>query len=83
MTVEFTIQGLNYRQRGLADIIWACEDKAEVDRFIRTLPTQALRHEAGSIVELMKMAAVEQCYEGMTEPVDVKALLANLSIRKP
>lgn len=84
MTVEFTIDGLNERQRCLADIIWACKEMADIQRFIKTLPTHALRDEASSIVELMKMAAVEQCYEDIiTEPFDAKALLAKLSIRKP
>ena len=82
MTVEFTIDGLNERQRCLADIIWACKEMADIQRFIKTLPTHALRDEASSIVELMKMAAVEQCYEDIAEPMDVKALLAKISIRK-
>lgn len=82
MSVEFTIEGLTPRQMFLADIIWAFEDKPEVDRFIKTLPTQALRDEARSLVELMKMAAIEQCYDGIAEPMDVKALLAKISIRK-
>ena len=64
MSVEFTITGLNAQQRVLADIIWACDDKAAVDRFIKALPTVALRKEAKSIVELMIMAVVEQCYDG-------------------
>jgi hypothetical protein len=82
MSVEFTIEGLTPRQMFLADIIWAFEDKPEVDRFIKVLPTQALRDEARSLVELMKMAAIEQCYDGIAEPMDVKALLAKISIRK-
>ena len=73
--IEFTIDGLTPRQMILADIIWACEDKPEVDRFIKSLPTQAFRNEAKSIVDLMKMAAVEQCYDGIAEPFDAKALL--------
>ena len=39
MSVEFTLEGLTPRQMILADIIWACEDKPEVDRFIKALPT--------------------------------------------
>ena len=82
MTVEFTIDGLNERQKFLADIIWAFADFANVQKFIKTLPTGELRDEARSLVELMKMAAVEQCYEDIAEPMDVKALLAKISIRK-
>lgn len=79
--IEFTLEGLTPRQMVLADIIWACEDKPEVDRFIKSLPTQAFRNEAKSIVDLMKMAAVEQCYDGITEPFDAKALLDKISKR--
>jgi hypothetical protein len=81
MTVEFTIDGLSPRQMVLADIIWAFEDFADVQKFIRTLPTQALRDEAYSITEVMKMAALEQCYEGIREPFDAKALLDKISKR--
>ena len=79
--IEFTLEGLTPRQMILADIIWACEDKPEVDRFIKALPTQAFRNEAKSIVDLMKMAAVEQCYDGIREPFDAKALLDKISKR--
>ena len=80
--IEFTLEGLTPRQMILADIIWACEDKPEVDRFIKSLPTQAFRNEAKSIVDLMKMAAVEQCYDGIAEPFDAKALLDKISKRQ-
>ena len=66
MTVGVTIEGLNERQRHLADIIWSFEDFEDVQKFIKTLPTYALRDEANSIVELMKIAALEQCYSGIT-----------------
>ena len=79
MSVEFTIEGLTPRQMVLADIIWAFEDFADVQKFIRTLPTGELRSEANSITELMKMAAIEQCYDGITEPFDAQALLAKIS----
>ena len=73
--IEFTIEGLNERQRHLADIIWACDTQADVQKFIKTLPTYALRDEANSIVELMKMAAVEQCYDGIGELIEAKDVL--------
>ena len=88
MSVEFTIDGLNERQKCLADMIWAFEDFRDVTKFIRALPTQALQDEAHSIVELMKMAALEQCYEGIQDkqlepqwPFDAKALLDKIKKR--
>ena len=80
--IDITIAGLNERQRCLADIIWACDTHADVQKFIRTLPTSELRDEAWSIVELMKMAAIEQSYDGIAEPFDTKTLLAKISKRK-
>lgn len=65
MSIEFTIDGLNARQRILADIIWACRSRDQVNAFIRGLPTKELRNEADSIVDLMIMAVVEQCYDGI------------------
>lgn len=65
--VEIQIQGLNKRQRVLADIIWACDTRDEVNKFIKALPTKALREEADNIVTLMIMATVEQAYEGITD----------------
>jgi hypothetical protein len=65
MSVEFTLEGLTPRQMMLADMIWACENQDNVNRFIKGLPTRALRNEAKTIVDLMVMAVVEQCYDGI------------------
>lgn len=63
--IEISIEGLNARQRVLADIIWACKDRASVDKFVAGLPSVALRKEAASIVDLMILATIEQCYDGL------------------
>ncbi len=63
--MEITIQGLNKRQQVLADIIWACDTRKQINEFIRSLPTIQLQDEAKSIVELMILATVEQCYDGL------------------
>lgn len=72
---EITIDGLNDRQRVLADIIWAFDDRKDIDRFIKTLPTQELRNEANGIVELMIMASIEQLYDGIADNNETKSLL--------
>jgi hypothetical protein len=74
-----TIEGLNERQRFLADIIWACEHKDNVDAFIRSLPTKELRNEAQSIVDLMIMAVVEQCYDGVSEMTEATKLIRKVA----
>jgi len=73
--IDIQLHGLNARQMILADIIWACEDKPGVDRFIKALPTQAFRCEAEGIVELMKMATVEQLYDGISDNPDARMVI--------
>ena len=81
MSVEITIDGLNAKQRVLADIIWQYEDFEDVQKFIKTLP-QRERAEALSIVELMKMATLEQLYDGIAEPTDAKKVLQKYNTKR-
>jgi len=55
---EIKIDGLNQRQRVLADIMWSIEEWSDVERFIATLPKRE-RIECEGIVEMMKMELVE------------------------
>jgi predicted secreted Zn-dependent protease len=61
---EIVLEGLNARQRVLADIMWSIEEWTDVERFIATLPKRE-RAECESIVEMMKMELVEQYRKGM------------------
>jgi predicted secreted Zn-dependent protease len=61
---EIVLEGLNARQRVLADIMWSIEEWSDVERFIATLPKRE-RAECESIVEMMKMELVEQYRKGM------------------
>jgi len=61
---EIVLEGLNARQRVLADIMWSIEEWTDVERFIATLPKRE-RAECKSIVEMMKMELVEQYRKGM------------------
>jgi len=74
MTVEFTIEGLDAKQRVLADIIWSLPTKDKVDAFIQSLPPETAR-DARSVVNLMIMAAVEQCYDGLGSMDEAQALI--------
>ena len=80
MTVEFTIEGLDARQRMLADIIWSLPTKAKVDAFIQSLPPEMAR-DARSIVNLMLMAAIEQCYDGISPMDEAKEMLDKIAKR--
>ena len=62
--IEFELQGLNSRQKVLADIMWQLEEYDDVEAFIASLPERDAC-ECHSIIEMMRMAVVEQCYEGI------------------
>lgn len=77
--MEITIAGLNARQQVLADIIWACDTRAQINSFIRSLPTIRLQDEAKNIVELMILATVEQCYDGLGSMDEAQQLINKVS----
>ena len=62
--VEFELTGLNARQQVLADIMWQLEEYEQVETFIATLPDREAC-ECQTIIEMMRMAVVEQCYDGI------------------
>lgn len=49
------IQGLNKKQRALADIMWGMDSKAEVSAFIASLQGQN-KQEAQTVLEMMLWA---------------------------
>ena len=79
MSIEITIEGLNERQRFLADIIWACDTRKQINEFIRGLPTVDLQDEARTIVDLMLMATIEQAYDGLGSLDEAAELINKVS----
>ena len=69
-----SIQGLNKRQRALADIMWAMDGHEQVQSFIRALHPKD-RQEAQTVCELMILAFIDDI-----DTVDdsVKSLIDNL-----
>ena len=61
---EIKLEGLNARQRVLADIMWSIEEWTDVERFIATLPKRE-KAECQGIVDMMKMELVEGYRKGM------------------
>ena len=49
------IQGLNSRQRAIADVLWMMQDRTQVEAFIRALHP-SMRREAETVVELMMLS---------------------------
>ena len=62
--VEIKLEGLNARQKVLADIMWELEEYEEVERFMATLPKRE-RIECEGIIEMMKLELVESYRKGM------------------
>lgn len=54
-----TIEGLNKRQRMLADIIWALDTKEQVTAFIQTLPDKQ-KKEALVVTQMMVLAFIDE-----------------------
>jgi len=64
MTVEIKLEGLNKRQKVLADIMWSIEEWTDVEKFIATLPKRE-KAECESIVEMMKLELIDSYRKGM------------------
>lgn len=69
-----TIEGLNKRQRMLADIIWSLDSKEQVTAFISTLPAKQ-KKEAIVVTQMMVLAFID---EVDTIDDDVVELIDNL-----
>ena len=61
---EINLDGLNSRQRVLADIMWSIEEWDDVERFVAALPARE-RIECEGIVEMMRLELVESYRAGM------------------
>ena len=79
--VEFTLDGLSPKQKALCDIMWAFEEFTEVEAFMATLPKRE-RIECESLIEMMRMAVVEQCYEGIRNTQEADKVIAKLRLTK-
>lgn len=54
-----TIEGLNKKQRLLADIIWALDTQDQVQAFIRSLPERD-RQQAQLVCQMMILAFIDE-----------------------
>lgn len=64
--MAIVIEGLNKKQRALADIMWSMDGKEEVMGFIRSLKGTN-RQEAETVLELMLWAIWDECGEITTD----------------
>jgi len=54
------IEGLNRRQRAIADVLWLMNSKADCMRFIASLEP-ATRQDAETVIEMMQLAVIDEC----------------------
>jgi hypothetical protein len=68
------IEGLNRRQRAIADVLWLMNTRADALRFIESLEPQT-RKDAETVIEMMQLAVIDEC-----DSIDdsVKSMLDNL-----
>jgi len=68
------IEGLNRRQRAIADVLWLMNTRADALRFIGSLEPQT-RKDAETVIEMMQLAVIDEC-----DTIDdsVKSMLDNL-----
>ena len=79
--VEFTLEGLNPKQKALCDIMWGFEEFTEVEAFMATLPKRE-RIECEGLIEMMRMAVVEQCYEGIRNTQEADKVIDQFRLTK-
>ena len=81
--VEITLEGLNSRQRVLADILWSFDEWTDCERFMNTLPKRE-RAEAEGIVEMMRMEVVESYRRemGITDTPEANKVIAKARLTK-
>ena len=68
------IQGFTAKQRMLADIIWACKTRNQVDTFVQSLP-DADRKQAEIVTEMIILAFID---EAATDTQDAKRVIKEL-----
>lgn len=70
------IEGLNSRQRAIADVLWLMQGQEEVRSFIKALHP-SMRAEAEVVVDMMIMAVLDEC-NGVDEAKLVLDRIKNL-----
>lgn len=72
------LEGLTPRQMIIADLVWACGTKDEIDRLIHIMPTKEMKDETESIVQMMIIATIEECVDGRGEMKESNEVLKRI-----
>ena len=69
-----TISGLTDRKKHIMELLWTCNDLAQVNTFIKALPTKADQQDAQSLVLIATQETLEE--EGVLDQFKEQALEA-------
>jgi hypothetical protein len=68
------IEGLNRRQRAIADVLWLMNTREDAERFVQSLEPNT-RKDAETVIHMMMLAVIDECD---TVEDSVKSLIDNL-----
>lgn len=57
------LEGLTPLQRQIADLIWNCSSKEDVDLLIKSMPTEEYKRAAAVMLEMIIWAALDEALE--------------------
>lgn len=60
---DISVSGLTPRQRVLADIVWQCDSQESLEKFVESLPTDQLKHEVKTVIEMIMSSAIDKDVE--------------------
>ena len=67
------IEGLNKRQRAIADVLWLMKTREDAERFVASLEPQT-RQDAEIVIQMMMLAVIDECD---TVDESVKSIIDN------
>lgn len=74
------LEGLTDVDRKLLDIMWHIDTQEELHQFLSMLP-KALYDRAIVLIELLKLASVDDEVEAMNEYADANEMLKNIGVK--
>jgi hypothetical protein len=75
---SISIGNLSQQQTLIADILWQCQNRDQVDSFISGLPTVDLQNQAKTLVDLIIYESVDQCYNNSDEFTEADELITRI-----
>lgn len=58
------IEGLTPLQKQIADLIWHCQSRDDVDTLIRSMPSEEYKKTAETMLEMIIWATIDEALDG-------------------